>query len=224
MATRQVLAELAPACAAAVGVQMAIESVGGVDAARRVQAGEAFDLVMLAQDALQTLADAGHLAGGTLRALVRSPMAVAVRLGVAPPDVRTEDSLAAATRAAARVGYSTGPSGAHVLRLVERWCPAGGARPQLVQAPPGVPVAELIARGDVDLGFQQLPELVDHPNVVVAGTLPTPVDLVTTFAGAVGARSRHPELAAQALSWLASPAADDTRQRFGMLAPETPAT
>ena len=64
MATRQVLAELAPACAAAVGVQMAIESVGGVDAARRVQAGEAFDLVMLAQDALQTLADPSRARAG----------------------------------------------------------------------------------------------------------------------------------------------------------------
>jgi molybdate transport system substrate-binding protein len=223
MATRQVLTGLAPACAAAVGAELVIESVGGVDAARRVQAGEAFDLVLLAQDALQALADAGHVDGRTLRGFVRSPMAVAVRLGTAPPNVQTEQALAAAVRAAARIGYSTGPSGAHVLRLVERWCPAGDARPQLVQAPPGVPVAELIANGDVDLGFQQLPELVGHPRVVVAGTLPPPVDLVTTFAGAVGARSGHPQLAARALAWLSSPAADDMRRRFGMLAPEASA-
>lgn len=223
MATRQVLTGLAPACAAAVGAELVIESVGGVDAARRVQAGEAFDLVLLAQDALQALAGAGHVDGRTLRGFVRSPMAVAVRLGTAPPNVQTEQALAAAVRAAARIGYSTGPSGAHVLRLVERWCPPGDVRPQLVQAPPGVPVAELIANGEVDLGFQQLPELVGQPRIVVAGTLPPPVDLVTTFAGAVGARSCHPQLAAHALAWLASPEADDMRRRFGMLAPEASA-
>ena len=79
MATRQVLAELTRAYAAQAGCEVALESVGGVDAARRVQAGEAFDAVVLASDAIAKLVASGHVVAGSCVDLVRSPVAVAVR-------------------------------------------------------------------------------------------------------------------------------------------------
>jgi molybdate transport system substrate-binding protein len=93
MATRQVLAELAGAYRQQCGVAVAFESVGGVDAARRVQAGEAFDLVVLAADAIDRLAATGRVVEGSRTDLVRSGVAIAVRAGAPRPEIGSEDAL-----------------------------------------------------------------------------------------------------------------------------------
>ncbi|HYJ96712.1 MAG TPA: substrate-binding domain-containing protein, partial [Burkholderiaceae bacterium] len=120
MATRALLADLAQAYEQQTGIVVAIEAVGGVDAAKRVQAGEAFDAVFLASDAIDRLIASGHVAGVRLD-LVRSPVAIAVRQGAPRPDVSTEEALKTAVRVARRISYSTGPSGMHLQKLFERW-------------------------------------------------------------------------------------------------------
>ena len=119
MATRQVLAELARAFEQRSGCEVAIESVGGVDAAKRVQAGEPFDVVILASDAIDRLIAAGHVAGARVD-LVRSPVAIAVRSGAPRPDVSSENAVRRAVLAARHISYSTGPSGVHLARLFKR--------------------------------------------------------------------------------------------------------
>lgn len=215
MATRQLLAELAPRCAP-VGSTLQFESVGGVDAARRVAEGEAFDLVVLAADAMDKLMTAGHLQPGTLRPLVDSPMAVAARAGAPAPDVGSEAALREAVLQAPRIGYSTGPSGVALMALFERWGVMDTLRARLVQARPGVPVASLVASGEASLGFQQLSELINQPGVHVLGEMPAGVQITTTFSGAVAARSAQPALAAQALQTLAGPAAEAVALRLGL--------
>jgi ABC-type molybdate transport system substrate-binding protein len=118
MATRAVLAELAAGFEVATGTKVVIESVGGVDAAKRVAAGEAFDLVLLASDALDKLMAAQHVLPGRVD-YVHSPVAIAVPAGQPVPDVGSEAALRAAVEAAACIGYSTGPSGQHLMRLFE---------------------------------------------------------------------------------------------------------
>ena len=218
MATRAVLAELTAACEAQADLRVVVESVGGVDAARRVQAGEAFDLVVLASDALQRLIDAGPVLAGSRVDLVHSPVAIAVRAGAPRPDVGSEDAVRQAVLAAYRIGYSTGPSGAHLLQLFERWGIAAQVQPRTVQAPPGVPVAALLARGEVDLAFQQLSELMHADGVDVVGTLPEAIAFITTFSGGVCRRSTQPDAARAALAFMASPAAADAKRRHGMQA------
>ncbi|MCU0969112.1 MAG: substrate-binding domain-containing protein [Rubrivivax sp.] len=216
MATRALLAELAAAYRAAHGVEVLIESVGGVDAARRVAAGEPFDHVLLARDAIDALAGAGHVAAGSVVDLVRSPMAVAVRAGAPRPDVGTEAALRRAVEGAATVGCSTGPSGNHLLRLFERWGLDTGPGGPLRQAPPGVPVARLVAEGGADLGFQQLSELLGQPGIEVLGLMPPGADFVTTFSAGLCTGSAR---AAAVQAWLrhaASPATDDLKRRHGM--------
>ena len=118
MATRQVLADLADAFQRHSGTRLAIESVVGVDAARRVQAGEAFDVVILASDAIDKLIGSGHVQAGSRVDLVRSGVAVAVRAGAAKPDISTEEAVRAAVRAARSISYSTGPSGVALARVL----------------------------------------------------------------------------------------------------------
>jgi len=216
MATRQVLAELAEAYERRSGDNVQIESVGGVDAAKRVQSGEPFDVVFLASDAIDKLIAAGHVMAGSKVDLVLSPVAVAVRAGEPHPDISSEDAVRRAVLAAPSVGYSTGPSGVALMRLFERWGVAAELQGRIVQAPPGVPVGALVARGDVALGFQQLSELMHLEGIEVVGRLPEAIQIVTTFSAGVCTVSQQGEAMRGMLEYMASPVAAQAKRRHGM--------
>lgn len=215
MATRLLLAELAVAFEQRSGITLAVESVGGVDAAKRVQAGERFDLVMLASDAIDKLIAGGHLLAGSRVDLVRSPVAVAVRAGAPRPDIGSEAALKQAVLAARSIGFSTGPSGSFLLQLFERWGVAAELQGRIVQAKPGVPVGKLIADGEVELGFQQLAELLHVDGVDVLGTLPGDTAFVTTFSAGRCPGAAHAGTAA-CLAFLNSADAAAAKRRHGM--------
>lgn len=216
MATRAVLADLAAAFERRTGCGVAFESVGGVDAAKRVEAGEPFDVVVLASDALDRLLAAGRVVPGTRVDVTQSGVAVAVPADAPRPDIASEEAVRRAVLAARRIGYSTGPSGTELNRLFARWGIAGEVAPRMVQARAGVPVAALVASGEADLGFQQYAEMMSAPGIAVLGTLPPPIAIVTTFAGGVGAAAREPAHARELLAFLASPDAADAKRRHGM--------
>jgi molybdate transport system substrate-binding protein len=216
MATRQLLADLAGDYLRRSGVAVDFESVGGVDAARRVQAGEPFDVVVLAADAIDQLAAAGRVVPGSRTDLVRSAVAVAVRAGAQHPAVDTEDALRRAVLAARALGYSTGPSGVALAKLFDRWGIADAVRERLVQAPPGVPVGALLARGDVELGFQQLSELMHVEGIEVLGPMPPGCEILTSFSAGICTASVRPDAARALLEFLRSPEADEAKRRHGM--------
>ena len=216
MATRSLLAELTRAYEQHSGRVVAIESVGGVDAARRVQAGEAFDVVVLAADAIDKLVAAGRVLAGSKVDLVHSGVAVAVRAGAPRPDIGSEDALKSAVLGAGSIGYSTGPSGVQLMKLFERWGIADEIARRTVQAPPGVPVGRLVAEGQVELGFQQLSELMNLPGIEVLGPLPDDIQITTTFSAAVSAACARPDAARALLAFMAAPAMDAIKRRNGM--------
>lgn len=216
MATRQVLADLVQAYTAQTGVPVAIESVGGVDAAKRVQAGEAFDVVILASDAIDKLQATGHVLAGSKVDVVHSGTAVAVRAGAALPDLSSADAVRAAVLAARSVSYSTGPSGVALAQLFERWGIAPQVQDRIVTPPPGVPVGLLVARGEVELGFQQLSELIHVEGITVVGPLPPEIQITTTFSAAVCVTSAQPDAVRGLLAFLCSDAAADAKRRQGM--------
>lgn len=216
MATRAVLAELCAGWRERSGVGVALEATGGVDAARRVATGEAFDVVVLASDAIDKLAAGGHVVAGSRVDLVRSPVAVAVRAGAPRPDLSSEAALREAVRKARHVGFSTGPSGVFLQQLFERWGLAAELEGRLVQAPPGVPVARLVAEGRCELGFQQLAELMHEPGVDVPGLLPSAIAHVTTFSGAVPVTCTQADAVRAWLAYASSPETADAKRRHGM--------
>lgn len=219
MATRQVLAELAAQWQSASGIQVNIESVGGVDAAKRVQAGEAFDGVVLASDAIDKLAASGYVVAGSRVDLVRSSVAVAVQAGRPLPDISTESALRSAVEAAPTIGYSTGPSGTALAKLFEHWGILAALQPRIVQAPPGVPVGTLVARGEVALGFQQLSELMHLDGISVVGTLPEAVGITTVFSAAVCAASAQREALSKLLGFMAASNTASVKLHHGMQQP-----
>lgn len=216
MATRTVLAETTQAWTAAGNGVVRVESVGGVDAARRVMDGEAFDVVMLASGAIDKLIAAGRAQPGSRVDIVRSGIAVAVRAGAARPPIGDEAALRDAVLAARSLSFSTGPSGAHLMSLFERWGIAGRIADRLVQAPPGVPVGTLVADGRVELGFQQLSEMMNLPGIQVLGPLPPSAQAMTIFSAAICTACHQVPAARALLEYLVSPATDETIRRHGM--------
>lgn len=217
MATKSLLADLVALHAqASPGAEVNVESVGGVDAAKRVQAGEAFDAVALAANAIDKLIADGHVLAGSRVDLVHSGVAVAVRAGAAQPDISNEAALKAAVLAARTLGYSTGPSGVQLAKLFERWGIAEQIADRIVTAPPGVPVGALVAQGAVELGFQQLSELMNLEGIALLGPLPPEVQITTTFSAGIAATSTRPETVRELLDFLASPATAEAKRRNGM--------
>lgn len=225
MATRHVLADLSETATATGLARLDVESVGGVDAADRVASGEVFDLVFLASGTLGRLADAGHVVPATVVPIVLSQVAVAVPSGSGVPAARPDgpafgsaEELRQALRTATRIGYSTGPSGTALVKMIEDWGLISEVGDRLVQAQPGIPVAHSLAEGEVDLGFQQLSELVGQPGVRILGVMPEDCAIDTVFAGAVATASASPAQAADVLAFLSSPAVAAIKERhaFGV--------
>ncbi|HNE60870.1 MAG TPA: substrate-binding domain-containing protein, partial [Ottowia sp.] len=125
-------------------------------------------------------------------------------------------AVRAAVLAARTVGCSTGPSGVALARLFDHWGIAEQVQARLVVPPPGTPVGALIARGEVELGFQQLSELMFLPGIDVLGPLPEPIQITTVFAGGVPTASRQPQAAQALLERLAAPDLTAIKRANGM--------
>ena len=216
MATRQLLTELVADYQKQANIDIQIESIGGVNAAKRVQAGEAFDVVFLSSEAIDQLIASGHIDPTSKVNLVNSGVAVAVKAGATTTDISSEAALKTAVLAAKTVSYSTGPSGVALAKLFERWGIAEQIAKRIVQAPPGVPVGSLVAKGEVELGFQQLSELIYLDGISIVGPLPPEIQITTTFSAGVCTASTQADAVKAMLNYMASPAATAAKLRQGM--------
>lgn len=216
MATRQILVELSGLYEQRTGTPVAIRSMGGVEAARLVRAGEPADVIILASNVMEKLEAEGHIIPGSRVGFARSGMAMAIRAGAARPEISDEEAIKQAILAAGRIGYSTGPSGDHLLQLIERWGLTRTVSQRLIQAPPGVPVGTMLAQGVADLGFQQLSELLHVPGIAVVGPLPYEIQAVTVFTAGVANASMQPEEARALVAYLNSPEAEAAKRKHGM--------
>ena len=218
MATKAILAQLAAAFAAQTGQPVGIESVGGVDAAKRVNAGEAFDIVLLATDAVDRLITSGHLSPHSRVDWAQSPVAVAVASNSHTPDIRNEAALKETVLTASSISYSTGPSGVYLAQLFERWGIAEAVKAKLVVPQPGISVGSLLASAQVALGFQQRSELINLPGLKLLGDLPADVAYTTIFSAATPLSLDAPrqQAAQNFLAFLNTPDANTIKQLHGM--------
>ena len=216
MATRHILADLARDYEARTGASVEFRSMGGVEAAKLVRAGEKTDIVALASKVMRDLEAEGRVARGSVRDFARSEIGLAVAAGAPRPAVENEKAVRQAMSEARRLCYSTGPSGDHFLALCGKWGLADSVGARALKAPPGVPVATLVANGDADLGIQQLSELIGQPGIEVVGPLPPDIQAVTIFSAGVSTTSAEREAANAFVAYLASAETRDVIRRHGM--------
>ena len=219
MATRHILTDLARAYELVNGIRVDIRSMGGVEAAKLVRTGEPTDVVVLASKVMEGLEAEGHIVKGSIMDFARSEIAIAVPAGAPRPQVASEQAVRQAMLRARRICYSTGPSGDHLKALCEKWGVTESVVGRALIAPPGVPVASLVARGDADLGFQQLSELMGQPGIEVLDNLPPEIQAVTIFSAGLSSASHEREAARAVVAYMASAETGDTKRRYGMEPP-----
>ena len=215
MATRRLLGVMIAQFEKTSPHRVALESVGGLDAAKRVRAGEPLDVVVLAREVIDDLIGAARIVEGSRVDVAVSAIGVAVRSGTPHPDISSSAGVKAAVLAARKIGYSTGPSGQYLAKLFASWDPDERLKDRITVAPVGVPVGSLVARGDIDLAFQQLSEL-GGDGIDVVGQLPPDIQMMTTFSGGVARASAHPDAARALLAFMASPALTPIKREHGM--------
>jgi len=208
IAMQSVMEELGPSFEKASGHKLSVTFGLGVPMAKRVQEGEAADVLIGPRGSFDALLKSGRLVAGSEVTIASSGVGVAVRRGAAKPDISTPEALKRALLAAKSVSYSNpafgGASGVHFAKVVERLGIAEQMKPKTKFPPEGGFTAQLLVSGEVDLAIQQMSELLSVPGVELVGPLPGELQSVTTFAAALPAAARQPEAGKALIRFLQS--------------------
>ena len=212
-AFKEAFLELVPQFERASGHKVTTQWVPSVQMMSRLKGGEVVDLVLLNTDALNELRAAGII---TERIdFAKSGVAVAVRAGAPKPDISSGEALKRAVLAAESVAYSTGPSGIYLVGLFQRMGIAEQIKPKVKQVQ-GELAGAPVARGEVEIGFQQMSELMAVSGIDIVGPLPPDIQKITVFSGGVHARAKEPDVARALVAFFKTPAASPVIRRKGM--------
>jgi len=203
--------ELAPAFEQATGHRPATDTTsigtGASGIVARLARGEAIDVVIVARQDLERLIASGQIRAGSRVDLARSSIGMAVRRGAPKPDISTVDALRRTLLEATSIAYSASVSGVYLsTELFQQLGIADRVLPKSRKIE-GERVGAVVARGDAEIGFQQISELLPVPGIDFVGPLPQAVQRVTVFSAGIGANARNPDLAKRLIDFIASPAA-----------------
>jgi molybdate transport system substrate-binding protein len=215
-AIKEAYLELVPQFEKSTEHKVATTWAGTVDMMKRLQGGEVFDLVIMATPSIDELIKKGRIVAGSRVDLAKSGVGVAVRAGAPKPDVSSGEALKRAMLAAKSIAYSTGPSGVYLAGLFQRMGIADEIKSKVVLAPPGMPVGEMIARGDAEIGFQQVSELLPVAGIDYIGPLSADVQQVTVFAGGIHTEATQADAAKALVKFLISPQAAPVIKKKGL--------
>jgi len=186
------------------------------DIMKRAKAGESADLFILARSSVDELIKLGKIVPGSRVDLAKSGIGIAVRVGAPKPDISSSEAVKRALLAAKSIAYSGGASGAYITELFRRMGIADEVGPKLTQAPPGVPVGELVARGEAEIGLHQMSELLPVAGIDILGPLPADIQRFTVFSAGVSSGAKTPDAAKQLVEFLAAPTTAPLIRKKGM--------
>jgi molybdate transport system substrate-binding protein len=215
-AIKAAYSELVPQFERTSGHNVATTWAGTNDILKRMKANETYDLMIMARPTLDDLARQGKVVEGSQVNLVTCGIGVAVRAGAPKPDISSGEALKRALLAAKSIGYSQGPSGVYLIKLFERWGISDTIKSRIVQTAPGNPVGEAVARGEAEIGFQQVSELLPVAGITYVGPLPPDCQEVTTFAGGFHTAGANRDAVKAWLGFLTSPGALASIKKSGM--------
>jgi molybdate transport system substrate-binding protein len=183
---------------------------------QRLARHEPIDVVIMVGYALGKLVEQGKVAAADRRDLAQSGIGVVVRHGAPHPDISTLDGLRAALLTAKSIAYSDSASGVYIQEQMFRKLGIEDQVKGRARMIPAEPVGAVVARGEAELGFQQISELKPIQGIDLVGPLPAGAQQVTVFSGGVLAESAHKEAGRALLRFLSSPEAADTIRSSGM--------
>jgi len=182
----------------------------------RLERGEPADVLIMVGYALGDLAKNGKVVADSRIDLVKSPIGIAVKAGASRPDISSVDAVKRTLLSAKSIAYSDSASGVYVSTEMFDKLGIADAMKDKARKIPATPVGEIVARGDAEIGFQQISELKPVQGIDIVGPLPADLQKITVFAAGVATVSKEPEAAKALIKFLASPAARDEIVKSGM--------
>ena len=218
VAPKDAYLELQPLFEKATGHKVVTAWAPTVEMMSRLKGGEAVDLVLISALNMDELVKAGVIAPSLRWDVASSGIGVAVRKGAPKPDISTVEKLKEALLAAKSVGYSTGPSGVYLVGMFEKLGLTEALKPKL-KVIQGVPVATLVAKGEIEIGLQQVPEILPVPGIDYAGPLPAGAQSMTMFPMGVHAKAdaEHAQAAQAWVMFLRTPQAGAVFRKHGLV-------
>jgi molybdate transport system substrate-binding protein len=215
-AVKEAFLELVPQFESTSGNKVAATWTGSADIRKRIGAGEAFDLVIVGAPDIDAFVKDGKMMPGSRVDIASSGVGMAVKAGSPRPDISSSEAVKKALLSARAVAYSTGPSGVYVQRLFDRLGIADQMKDKSKQTAPGVRVAQYIANGEAELGFQQVSELVHEAGIDFLGPLPAEIQNVTVYSSGIPIGSNASEPAKALQAFLSAPSAAPIFRKNGM--------
>jgi molybdate transport system substrate-binding protein len=182
----------------------------------RLERGEAVDVVILARPALDELVKQGKVIPGSRVDLVRSSIGIAVRAGARKPDISSVEALKRTLLDAKSIAYSASASGVYLSTEMFQRLGIAGQIAGKCKRIANEPVGAVVARGDAEIGFQQISEILPVKGADYAGPLPPEVQKVTLFSAGVATSSKHPDGARALIQFLASPGVEPAIVKSGL--------
>ena len=182
----------------------------------RLERGEPADVLIMVGYALGDLIKQGKVMADTRVDLVKSPIGIAVKAGAPKPDISSTEAVKRALLAAKSIAYSDSASGVYVSTEMFGKLGIADEMKDKARKIPATPVGEIVARGDAEIGFQQISELMPVAGIDIVGPLPPELQKITVFSAGIASVSREPDAGKALIKFLASPAASAAITRSGM--------
>jgi molybdate transport system substrate-binding protein len=214
-ALREALEELLPEFERAGAHKVALTIAGTAGIVNRMQKGEVTDVVILADYALAGLTREGKVVDGSRADFARAGVGVAVAKGAPRPDIGSAEALRRTLLAARSIAHSRGPSGIYLAGLFRKLGIADELKAKVKEVE-GEPVARLVARGEIQIGFQQISEIIHVAGVDYIGPLPPDVQHITVFASGLASTAKETDAAKALVRFLTGPAAGSVLKKHGL--------
>jgi molybdate transport system substrate-binding protein len=204
---KTVMLDLAPAFERTSGTKLTITWGSAAGLVKELEAGAAADLVILTAEAIDDLIKRGKVVAGSRVDLARSGIGIAVRKGANKPDIGSPDALKQTLLAAKSVAHSkTGMSGIYFPTVLARLGITDAMQSKIVMPEPGTPVGDVVAKGEAEIGVQQISELLPVAGVEVVGPLPATLQKITTFSAGIPSAAKEPDAAKALVTFVAKEA------------------
>ena len=215
-ALKEIVMDLVPDFERASGHKVTPIWAGTEAISKRIADGEVVDVVLIAAPNIDKLIADGKLAKGSRTDITKSGIGVAVRAGASKPDISSSEAVKNAALNAKSIALSSGPSGAYIVDLFRKMGIHDQIKDKVKQTPSGVQVADLVARGEVELGFQQISEMLHAKGIQFLGPLPADIQHTTVYSTGLHAASPQPDAANALVKFLSAPGAGATIRKHGM--------
>jgi molybdate transport system substrate-binding protein len=216
------LDELTPEFERATGSKLTFSFGPSARIAKQVADGEANDVAIVTTEGIEDLTKQGQIVPGTRSDIARSAMALAVQRGAPKPDISSAEKFKQAMLSAKSLGMSNpvggGQSGANLVKIFERLGIADAMKPKCVYGPGGPAglIGNFLLRKEVEIGIQQMPELMAVPGIDIVGPLPPDIQLTTVFSAGLSSHAANAEGGRALIKFLATPAAAQVMKKHGM--------